>query len=159
MKLLVPLDGTPAALLALRWVARLASDGLQCSVVLANVQSPSTLYEVVVAHDADVLQQVSAEAGAHALEAGAAMLRAAGIEHELEVATGDAGHELADVAERYGCDMVVMVARSAGELSGALLGSVSHGVLRQSRVPVTIVRPEAVSTAPEAADVESLEDR
>ena len=148
MKMLIPLDGSALALEAVRWVIRLANDGLRVSAVLANVQSPSTLYEVMVVHDADVLERVSEAAGTHALEAGLALLREAGIDCECEVAAGDAAHELVAIAERHRCDGIAMAARGAGALSAALLGSVSHGVLRACSVPVTIVR----EAAPAAAD-------
>jgi len=88
-----------------------------------------------------VLDQVSAEAGLHALEAGAAMLRDAGIAFEREVASGDPAHTLVDIAERFGCDAVFMGARGTGRLRSALLGSVSHEVLHAAGIPVTIVKP------------------
>jgi len=141
MKILIPLDGSPLALEAVRHAIRLVRDGLRADLLLANVQEPATLYELVLAHDPEVLDQVSAEAGLHALEAGAAMLRDAGIAFEREVASGDPAHTLVDIAERFGCDAVFMGARGTGRLRSALLGSVSHEVLHAAGIPVTIVKP------------------
>lgn len=141
MKVLLPVDGSQASLDAVRFALRLAAEGLPLQCVLGNVQEPATLYEMVVAHDAEVLHEVSDAAGAHALAAAEALLRAAGIEFESEVASGDAGHRLVEMAERFGCDMVVMSARGMGSLREALLGSVSQSVLHASPVPVLIVRP------------------
>ena len=107
MKILLPLDGSAAALDAVHFAIRLARDGLAVQCVLGNVQAPATLYELVVAHDADVLQSVSGAAGAHAIEPAEALLRAAGIDCESEVASGDPGHRLVEMVERFGCDMVV----------------------------------------------------
>ena len=56
MKILLPVDGSQLSLEAVRFAIRLVREGLQASFVLANVQEPATLYEVMVAHDADVLQ-------------------------------------------------------------------------------------------------------
>lgn len=43
MKILLPFDGSAGALDAVRFALRLASDGLDTSVVLANVQEPASL--------------------------------------------------------------------------------------------------------------------
>ena len=143
MKILLPIDGSQEALDAVRFAIRLAREGLPLQCVLGNVQEPATLYEMVVAHDADVLQSVSGAAGQHALEPALALLRAAGIDAECEVASGDAGHLLVEMAERFGCEMIVMNARGMGALRQALVGSVSQSVLHASRVPVLIVKPPA----------------
>ena len=140
MKILLPTDGSEAALDAVHHALRLVHAGLRASFVLANVQEPATLYEVVVAHDAEVIEHVSAAAGAHALEAAQALLRAAGVEFESEVGSGDPGHVLVEIGENYGCDLVIMGARGVGALRAALLGTVSTSVLHASSVPVMIVR-------------------
>ena len=106
MKILLPVDGSEISLEAVRFAIRMAGEGLDASVVLANVQEPSTLYELVVAHDPQVLEQVSASAGAHTLLAAQALLDEAGIAYECEVASGDPAHTLVDIVERYGCDLV-----------------------------------------------------
>lgn len=143
MKILLPVDGSDLSLQAVRFVVRLASQGLHTEVVLVNVQEPASLYELVVAHDVEVLERVVAEAGAHALSAAEALLRQAGIAFDSEVVKGDPAHSLIDMVERFGCDLVVMGARGHGDLRSALLGSVSHEVLHACGVPVMIVKPEA----------------
>lgn len=142
MKILLPLDGSATALDAVRWAIHLVRGGLKSSFVLANVQEPIHLYEVVLAHDADVLKRASAAAGLHALEAGKALVSAVGIEFEREVASGDPAHTIVDIAERFECDLIVMGARGSGLLRSALLGSVSQAVLHASAVPVMIVKPQ-----------------
>ena len=140
MKILLPVDGSAAALEAVRHALRLLDEGLRASLVLANVQEPATLYEMLLAHDAEVIEDVSAKAGLHLLEPARALVRAAGVEHEIEVAAGDPAHTLIDILENFGCDMVVMGARGQGTLRSALLGSVSHEVLHAAPVPVLIVK-------------------
>jgi nucleotide-binding universal stress UspA family protein len=147
MKILLPVDGSAASLQAVRQALQLIEDGLRASLVLANVQEPATLYELLLAHDPQVIEQVSAKAGLHLLEPARALVRAAGVEHEIEVAAGDPAHTLIDILENFGCDMVVMGARGMGTLRSALLGSVSHEVLHAAPVPVLIVKPRP---APEA---------
>jgi nucleotide-binding universal stress UspA family protein len=140
MKILLPIDGSALALEAVRFAIRLAGDGLATSVVLANVQEPATLYELVVAHDPQVIDQVSAAAGAHTLAPAEALLTEANISFESEVASGDPAHTLIDILERYECDMVVMGASGMSSLRSALLGSVSNEVLHAAGVPVMIVK-------------------
>ncbi|PIY28757.1 MAG: universal stress protein UspA [Comamonadaceae bacterium CG_4_9_14_3_um_filter_60_33] len=140
MKILLPFDGSPVALEAVRFVIRMAADGLQTSVVLANVQEPASLYELMVAHDPQVIEQASAAAGANMLQAAQALLDAAGLSYEVEVASGDPAHTLVDILENYNCDLVVMGASGTSALRSALLGSVSNEVLHAASVPVMIVK-------------------
>ena len=140
MKILLPVDGSEISLEAVQFVIRMAGDGLNTRVVLANVQEPSTLYELVVAHDPQVLEQVSAAAGAHTLLAAQALLDGANIDYECEVASGDPAHTLVEIVERFACDLVVMGASGTGTVRSALLGSVSNEVLHAAGVPVVIVK-------------------
>jgi hypothetical protein len=57
------------------------------------------------------------------------------------------------MAERCGCEMLVIGARGQGAISSALLGSVSQEVVHLSPVPVTIVKhPEAPELLEEDAE-------
>ncbi len=140
MKILLPVDGSAVSLDAVRFVINLAKDGLQMSVVLANVQEPTTLYEMVVVQDPEALQRVGASAGLHTMEAARVLLAEAGIEVEREVASGDPARTIVDIVERFACDMVVMGARGISSFRSALLGSVSNEVLHAAGVPVVIVK-------------------
>lgn len=140
MKILLAFDGSAVALEAVRFAIRLAANGLNTTVVLANVQEPASLYELMVAHDPQVIDQVSAAAGNHTLQPAVALLASAGIAFETEVASGDPAHTLVDILENYGCDLVVMGASGTSALRSALLGSVSNEVLHAAGVPVMIVK-------------------
>lgn len=152
MKILIPVDGSAASLEAVRQALRMVQDGLRASLVLANVQEPATLYEMLLAHDPEVIDKVSAEAGLNLLEPARALVREAGVAHEIEVAAGDPAHTLIDILENFGCDMVVMGARGLGTLRSAMLGSVSHEVLHAAQVPVLIVKQPAPAEAEAAAN-------
>lgn len=140
MKILLPIDGSPAALEAVKFAIRLAGDGLNTTAVLANVQEHASLYELMVAHDPQVIEQVSADAGANILKPAQALLQDAGIAFESEIAIGDPAHTLVDILENYGCDLVVMGARGTSTLRSALMGSVSNELLHAAGVPVMIVK-------------------
>jgi nucleotide-binding universal stress UspA family protein len=140
MKILLAVDGSEGSLAAAHHALQLVRSGLQASFVLANVQEPASLYEVVVAHDAEVIEQVSAAAAAHSLAPAQALLRAAGIEFETEVGHGDPGHLLVEIVERCGCDMVVIGARGMEPFDGGSLGPVASSVQQHASVPVTVVK-------------------
>jgi nucleotide-binding universal stress UspA family protein len=55
MKILVPVDGSEAALDAVRHVLHLWREGLRVTLVLATVQAPTYLYEMILAPDSDVV--------------------------------------------------------------------------------------------------------
>jgi len=141
MKILVPVDGSSLSLEAVRHALSLVRQGLRAELVLANVQAPASLYEIVVAHDPDVIQEVSAGAGAHLLEQSRNLCREAGVPFDCEVVSGDTVNALCDLAQQYGCSQIVIGAHGRGALASALLGSVSHALAHVSPVPVTIVKP------------------
>lgn len=140
MKILIPVDGSELALDAVRHALRLQRDGLQASFVLATVQEPTFLYEMILAPDAEVLDRVSGAVGSRALEGAQALFKEAGIPFEREIGSGDPASTLIEIAERHGCEAIILGARGMGALRSALLGSVSQAVLHASKVPVTIVK-------------------
>jgi nucleotide-binding universal stress UspA family protein len=151
MKILIAVDGSADALQAVRYTVALVQRGLAASLVLANVQEPASLYEMVVVHDTDNIEDLRRQAGADLLAPAEAMLQAAGLSFESEVAGGDPQHLLVELAENYGCQAIVLGAR--GEMGSDFattgfgvatsLGSVAQAVLSHSPVPVTVVRARA----------------
>jgi nucleotide-binding universal stress UspA family protein len=140
MKLLVAVDGSEASLDAVRHALRLRDAGLKADFLLVTVQQPTYLYEMILPPEPDVLERLSGAVGGRALEAADGLFRAAGAPFEHEIAAGDPAPTLIAVAERHGCDGIIIGARGHGAVRSALLGSVSHGVLQASRLPVTIVK-------------------
>lgn len=140
MNILLPVDGSALSLEAVRHAIRLVGDGLKADFVLVNVQERSSLYEVLVVHDAEALRRVALEAGEHALAQADALLTEAGIAHGTEIAVGDPAQRIVELAESNACDAIVMGAQGEGG-SGATLGQVVQSVLRHSPVAVMVVRP------------------
>lgn len=140
MKIFVCVDGSEHALDAVHYALRLRQEGLKASFVLATVQEPTYLYEMVLGPDADVLERVSGAVGSRALAAAEALFDAAGVAYEREIGSGEPAPALIEMAERHGCDAIILGARGLGALRSALMGSVSQGVLHASTLPVTIVK-------------------
>lgn len=139
-RILLPVDGSEAALHAVRHALELVGHGLRAQFVLANVQPNPNLYELVVAHDPTVLQQVAEATARDLWKAPLDLLRAAGQQVETVVVVGDAAQGLLELIETHRCHAVIMGSRGMGGLRSALLGSVSHALAQQAGVPVTLVR-------------------
>lgn len=141
MKILLPTDGSEQSLQAVHHALRLVGAGLKARFVVANVQESATLYEMVVAHDPQVLQKVSEGAARDLMKPAVALLSAAGQPVEQDASTGDPAQMLAEAAERHGCDAIIMSTHGGG-LRSAVLGSVSQELVQRVSVPVTLVRVE-----------------
>jgi nucleotide-binding universal stress UspA family protein len=64
----------------------------------------------------------------------------AGVSYALERISGDTVDEIVTAADSMDADVIVIGSRGRGPMTSALLGSVSQGVLSESRRPVLIVR-------------------
>ena len=147
VKILVPVDGSEQALDAVRFALELRAAGLDTTFVLATIQEPTYLYEVLLAPGADVLENVLGVVGSRALTAAEALFASAKVAFERELGSGYAAAALVEIAERHHCDLIVMGARGLGYVRAALLGSVSEGVLHASKIPVTIVHNPVARSA------------
>jgi nucleotide-binding universal stress UspA family protein len=140
MKLLVALDGSTQALEAARYALRLCEAGLKAEIVLATVQEPTFLYEMVLPPTSDVLERVSGAVGHRALSDAELLFREAGVPFEIEIGSGEIASTLLSIAQAHGCDGMVLGARGLGAVRSALLGSVSKALLQTATIPVTVVR-------------------
>jgi nucleotide-binding universal stress UspA family protein len=65
----------------------------------------------------------------------------AGVPADGEIMEGNAADEIVALADNRDASLIVLGSRGHGPLVGALLGSVSAGVMQQARRPVLIVNP------------------
>lgn len=149
IKILIPVDGSTQSMHAAYHAMRLVSSGLKARFVVANVQEGPNLYELVVAHDPDVLHEVSDAAGHDLVRPAVALFTSANQLVEEAVASGDPAHTLLELVESHDCDAVIMSAHGSGEGERGL-GSVAQHVVQHCAVPVTIVRPAHLEAAEEA---------
>lgn len=139
LKILIAVDGSEPSLDAVHHAISLVRQGLQAHFVLAHVQQEASLFELAT-QDSDLIAAASVEAGMHLVAPALALVKAAGISHEVEIGLGEPAATLADIAESTGCDQVIIGALGQGGLRRALIGSVSREVARNSPLPVTIVK-------------------
>ena len=81
------------------------------------------------------------------LEDAAAVAAEHGIVSTTALLRGDTIDEIVAFADSHDVDLIVIGSRGHGALASTLLGSVSRGVLRESKRPVLVVRATAASPA------------
>jgi nucleotide-binding universal stress UspA family protein len=133
LKVLLPFDGSAAALNALRYVGRNLA-GLDARVLLANVQR--VYIDAEMLHAAHSLAQLHRVEGEAILRSAGELLELAGVEYEAEVAFGHPMRAIARLAEERGCDLIVMGTRGRAGLLGALRPSMADRVADRASVAV-----------------------
>ena len=78
------------------------------------------------------------------LENAAAIAAEHGVVSTTVLLAGDTVDEIVAYADSHDVDLTVVGSRGRGAITGALLGSVSRGVLSESKRPVLVVRGVAV---------------
>jgi len=82
-----------------------------------------------------------------ALAAAVGLAEERGVECEAESLEGDPAEEIARFARDRRADLVVVGSRGLGPFRGAVMGSVSSGVVRRAGRPVFVVRNRAAVPA------------
>lgn len=118
-----------------------AAEAVTVGVDLAAEQAAAVSF----VHVADGASLPAAD-DAIALVAAAELARETGVDADVVVVSGDATNEIVAYADTIDADLIVVGSRGRNAVKGALLGSVSHGVLHEARRPVLIVRPSARHT-------------
>jgi nucleotide-binding universal stress UspA family protein len=142
-RILVATDGSPAAAEATAFGVELAveheSELLFVHVVPALDVVPASGFGISGAFpheptelDRRMLVDAAAVAAEHGIVATTVLL------------SGDTVDEIVAFADSHDVDLIVVGSRGRGAIAGALLGSVSRGVLAESKRPVMIVRAAAV---------------
>lgn len=146
-KVLVAIDGSAITPAVLREAARLAVAGSQLRIIsvvdnpLANFAAPYG-----IAYDHEALHHALQEQAQTIVTGAQATLKAQGIDASADVLAVSVEHGV-DIpstieaeAEAWGADLMVIGTHGRRGLRRLLLGSVSEQLIRQSRLPVLLVR-------------------
>lgn len=142
---LIPCDGSPAALRAVRYVIRHVSQ-------LEN--KPRTHLLNVRPHGAAAVAGPPATDGMapqgmavsrranvdECLDGAVSLLEDAKLPFEVHVEVGDAASKILEAIEQYGCGHIAMGSRRLGTLGGIVFGSVSRDVVQRAAIPVTPIK-------------------
>jgi nucleotide-binding universal stress UspA family protein len=139
-RILIATDGSPSSAEATRFGLELAvehgAEALFVHVVPARDVVPTMGafgFPGALPHDVTEHDRVS-------LDEALAAARESGVAATTTLLQGDAVDEIVAYADSTDVDLIVIGSRGHGPVAGVLLGSVSQGVLRESKRPVLIVR-------------------
>ncbi|MCW4024275.1 MAG: universal stress protein [Candidatus Bathyarchaeota archaeon] len=135
-KILVPLDGSAHATRALQEAIKVAKM-TQGTITLLNVTPTGSS---VISTTKQKFYEILQNEGKNALAAGKKLAASAGLEVEVMLVEGDAIGQITKTAKNGNYDLIVMGARGIGTLSELVLGSVSHGVIKNAHCPVLVTR-------------------
>ena len=138
-KILVATDGSVSSSEAVEFGVELAAEHdaelIVAYVVPALDLVPATVFAIGGAfphepsiEDHVLLEDATAVAAEHGVRSTTALLR------------GDTVDEIVAYADSHNVDLIVVGSRGRGAVATALLGSVSRGILRESKRPVLVVR-------------------
>lgn len=144
-KILVPLDGSALAEAALAKAVEVVNDSPSASLLLLRAAEAPALFgrdpieaQVEVVHEAEQY-----------LEAVAGRIRASGIEDvETSVWYGPAAPAIVEAAAVAKADLIVMSTHGRSGIGRLFMGSVAESVLRGTRAPILLLRPEGAPVEP-----------
>jgi nucleotide-binding universal stress UspA family protein len=140
-KLLVPVDGSGAALRALDQAIALAQRSPGCSIVLIHAHEEPLIYgEIAVYVPRTKMAELQRQHSEDMLVTAKTKLKDTGIPYTVEVLVGPIAQTIAEHAEHIGCDAIVMGRHGKSTLGDILVGSVAIKVLHASKLPVMLVR-------------------
>jgi nucleotide-binding universal stress UspA family protein len=140
-KLLVPVDGSGAALRALHAAVTLAKLVPDASIHLVHAhEAPRVQGELAVYVPAEKMRALQRAQCDSFLDRAEAELKGSGVRYTREALEGPIGRTIAEHAERIGCDAIVMGRHGESAFGELLMGSVAMKVLHASKLPVLLVR-------------------
>ncbi|WP_153111978.1 universal stress protein [Propionivibrio limicola] len=138
-KILISVDGSEHSDQAARFAADFAKEHGPVEIHLVNVEPKPIPWqtrgmepEAIHAHLKSLCHQTMTSA--HDI------LKAAGVPCHTHAKIGDVAEEVVALADKLGCDSIVIGTRGLGAVSGLALGSITRKVLHLSQVPVICVK-------------------
>jgi nucleotide-binding universal stress UspA family protein len=132
-KILVPMDGSPSAIRALKFAAKTFDAVLLVLNVQPAIASGRRVSKAMIAEH----QQRGAD---DALARARALIKRSKIEARTHVAIGEPAPTIVAFAKKHRCLTIVMGSRGRGRIAALMLGSVATKVVYLAACPVTIVK-------------------
>jgi nucleotide-binding universal stress UspA family protein len=137
-QILIATDGSPSADEAVDVGIELAKEQ-GADVTFVHITDPDEFHggrvgSVPITHTEPVDESETA------LKNAADKAEEAGVSYALERVSGNTVDSIVALSDSKNADLIVLGSRGRGSVASALLGSVSHGVLRHSSRPVLVVK-------------------
>ena len=143
MKILVPTDGSKAALHAVKYAIALLGmleSKKSNSITLVSVHDDAGLRHAKALVGREAIADYLRELSDKELKPARKILDQAGVRHDMEMRTGHVWQEIVDCARKGKFDLIVLGAKGRSAITDLLLGSVAQRVLAGSEMPVLFVK-------------------
>jgi nucleotide-binding universal stress UspA family protein len=139
-RILVATDGSASAAEAVRFGVELAA-GYQAELIFVHVVPALDVVPVAVFGMAGAFPHEPSLEDRTLLEDAAAIAAEHDVVSTTVLLKGETVDEIVAYADSHDVDLIVVGTRGHGAIAGTLLGSVSRGILRETKRPVLVVRP------------------
>ena len=140
MRILIAVDGSEHASLAVRYVARLVKDLKQTPQLHVLYVDEPLLRSVALDLGTEGVARYHAESAKLPFRQAHRVLGRANLPFEEHLLVGDPAEAILKFAKSAKCDLVIMGSHGRSALQSLLLGSVTSKVLGHSQIPLTIIR-------------------
>jgi nucleotide-binding universal stress UspA family protein len=144
-KILIATDGSASSAEAVEFGVELAAEH-EAAVIFVHVASATDVVPMAGYGMAGALPRVPHEVTEYdraSLEDAEQAATEHGVRTSMKLLVGNTVDEIVTYADNQDVDMIVVGSRGHGAFASALLGSVSRGILSESKRPVMIVRGQA----------------
>ncbi len=137
-KILVAVDGSENSLEALSEAVELAKL-IHNKIVVVNVQpSFRTLHSRLFINE-ETIKEYQKELFDNATKSATEYLQKNEADFELKLLIGDPVQQISQLADKLSVKYIILGSRGMGVVKGTVLGSVSNGILHQTKIPLLII--------------------
>lgn len=142
-KVLIPVDGSNNALLALKHAVNVYGKDAHTEIHICNVQ-PKLYRHIGKYFSKKDIHEWQAEHAKSAAQSAAEFLERAGVNFSFTYVSGDKGEALRDEAVRLGCSRIVIGSAKKNTLSRLFENSTTAKLLEISDIPVEVVTGKSI---------------